>query len=307
MNVDFSTQSSGKFGHIIRELAKTSKLIRIAVAYVTKPGLDELRPCFTNAEVQIVCGIHGCISDLPELKEIASKVNSVQARVFIEEAIFHPKLYIFDGNRKRTKTTLIVGSPNFTGRALNENEEAWIVLRGNNSAEPISHAVGYFDKLWNERSVTVDEYLTRHPKYQVRHSTDDQLTLKQKRVLRSIKQESQDNAKQESQDNAIITFQNKVINTLREYGRQTIPTRFNDRLSAIKPKVSQPFRIVLPGGKVIDGRVRHGKNPASYYEIGVCGSGESSNMQLLRQAIGEASNLEYVVNLKDRTVAMKCV
>jgi hypothetical protein len=64
VEVTFYTQSSRSLWDIVKALAVDSSSISIAVAYLSAEGLEEVRPYFQNIDVRIVCGVHGCISDL---------------------------------------------------------------------------------------------------------------------------------------------------------------------------------------------------------------------------------------------------
>jgi hypothetical protein len=81
----------------IQNLAADSDSISIAVAYLSAGGLEAIRPHFRNIRVRIVCGVHGCISDLWALKDLVCCADlQMEGHVFTAQNLFHPKLYIFN-------------------------------------------------------------------------------------------------------------------------------------------------------------------------------------------------------------------
>lgn len=264
MEIAFYSQKTKSLSDAIKHLAVHSDSISIAVAYLSSGAIEEMRPYFTGKTVQILCGIHGCISDLRELSNLVESSDfDLKGRVFIGQSLFHSKLYIFKS--PSDGTTLLIGSPNFTIGGLKTNEEIYIQVRDNETVQAITDAISYFDKLWNQESVPVSIYLSQHPDYQMASPVHEQLTPRQETILRSLTELAQ---RQTS-----FTFKNRVIGTLYRYGRQTIPVEFNeliDRFHLIGIGSSIPFEVVLPDGTTEAGKIRYGHSSwGYYYELGL--------------------------------------
>jgi HKD family nuclease len=242
VEVTFYTQSSRSLWNIVKELAADSDSISIAVAYLSAEGLEEVRPYFQDIDVRIVCGVHGCISDLWALKDLVCRPDlQVEGHVFIGQNLFHPKLYIF--NSVGEGITLLIGSPNFTVGGLKTNEEVYVGIRGQESAQPIRDAVNYFNNLWTQRSIPVESYLLQHPEYKVKVPIHESLTPEQDNVLSSLKPFTPHETS--------FTFENEVNPTLSKDGRQTIHKKHNKFIGSFDlmyPGKSTPFKIVLPDG-----------------------------------------------------------
>lgn len=299
MEVTFYTQSSRALGDIVKELAADSSSIRIAVAYLSADGLEEVRSYFQGIDVRIVCGVHGCISDLWALKDLVCRPDlQVQGHVFIGQNLFHPKLYIF--NSVSEGMTVLIGSPNFTVGGLKTNEEVYVGIRGQESAQPIRDAVNYFNNLWTQRSISVESYLLQHPEYKVKVPIHESLTPEQDKVLSSLKAFTPHETD--------FTFKNRAIPTLFKAGRQTVPKESNKLIGSwnlMEPRQSTPFKIVLPDGSAVDGKIRYGNNNwGDYYEILV---GDKDNRSKLNKLVTEDDMLEYYVDLVQRIVSIKCV
>jgi hypothetical protein len=224
----------------------------------------------------------------------------VEGHVFIEQNLFHPKLYIFKSVGEGV--TLLIGSPNFTVGGLKTNEEVYVGIRGQESAQPIQDAVNYFNNVWTQRSISVESYLLQHPEYKVKAPSHERLTPEQDKVLRSLKVFMPHVSS--------FTFENRVIPTLSKKEQQTIPTEYNkliDAFDLIEPGHSMPFKIVIPDGSTVDGKIRYHCRRDSgrcYYEIGVSGK---HNIRKLKQLISEDDMLEYSVDIVQKIVSIKCV
>jgi HKD family nuclease len=299
MEVTFYTQSSRALGDIVKELAADSSSIRIAVAYLSADGLEEVRSYFQGIDVRIVCGVHGCISDLWALKDLVCHPNlQVEGNVFIGQNLFHPKLYIF--NSVGEGMTVLIGSPNFTVGGLKTNEEVYVGIRGQESAQPIRDAVNYFNNLWTQRSISVESYLSQNPEYKVKFPIHESLTPEQDKVLSSLKAFPPHETS--------FTFKNRAIPTLFKEGRQTIRKKDNkliQRFDLMELGQSTPFKIVLPDGSTVDGNLRYGHNNwGDYYEILV---GDKDNRSKLNKLIREDDMLEYYVDIVQRIVSIRRV
>lgn len=126
----------------------------------------------------------------------------------------------------------------------------------------------------------------------------ESLTPEQEKVLTSL--------------NAVVqretsfTFKNEVNPTLSKEGRQTIHKKHNNNFisscNLMKPGQTTPFKIVLPNGSTVDGKIRYGHNNwGDYYEIIV---GDKDNRSQLNKLISEDDMLEYYVDIVQRSVSI---
>ena len=170
MEVAFFTQGTRSLSDAIKDLIKHNGSINIAVAYLSSEAIAEIRPSLRDITVKILCGVHGCISDLWALRDLIRCPDlHVEGRVFIGQSLFHSKLYIFKGAEE--EVTLLIGSPNFTIGGLKTNEEIYVEIIGKESVRAIQDAVIYFNKLWTQESIHVGDYLRQNPEYKVEFPT----------------------------------------------------------------------------------------------------------------------------------------
>ena len=246
MEIEFLSQTDRPLEKVLIELIEQHPKISIATAFLSNDGLKIIQNDLNGKNIRVICGVNGSISDLHSLKNLIARSNSaVEGRVFTGNNLFHPKLYIFQNDND---ATIIVGSPNLTGRGLNHNEEVCIKVCGSLSDAPILSAVGYFEKIWKSNSVSVEEYLLEHPEYN-KLDLQEQLSSKQKEVLKRL----EDRAFESSS----IKFSNPVNKTFFNKGGQTVPTEFNSlikELNLCELHRSIPFEIILPDNFRADGR-----------------------------------------------------
>ncbi|OGP72021.1 MAG: hypothetical protein A2Z73_03160 [Deltaproteobacteria bacterium RBG_13_60_28] len=298
MEINFFTQATKSLSDAIKNLIKQSGSISIAVAYLSSEAIEEIRPFLGNITVKILCGVHGCISDLWALSNLIRWPDlHVEGRVFIGQSLFHSKLYIFKGGGE--EVTLLIGSPNFTIGGLKTNEEIYVEIIGKESVQAIQDAVSYFNNLWIQESIPVESYLILHPEYKVEFAVHEHITPKQDKVLSSLRALSQREAS--------FTFRNKVIDTLYNHGRQTIPIKYNkliDDFSLIKIGHSISFNIMLPDRTTVDGKIRYGYSSwGPYYELGV----RKPNVSKLQNLISKDDVLEYHIDILQRIIRIKRV
>ncbi len=164
METRLLTQPQIAFAKAIREHLSNHDTASIATAYITEDGIKTIeKELLQKHSVKILCGVHGCISDLSALKKIVSQSNNkIAGRVFLGTNVFHPKLYLF---QNQDSAVLLVGSSNLTGSGLQNNEEVIVESIGSLSSQPIVDAIAYFENLWDTNSVSVDKYLQEHPNY----------------------------------------------------------------------------------------------------------------------------------------------
>lgn len=294
MEARFLTQPNILFYRTVKEHLINHEVALIAIAYVSESGIKKIEnELLQKRTVKIVTGVHGCISDLPALKNLVSRSNKViDARVFLGTNVFHPKLYVF---QKNDSAALLVGSSNLTGSGLHNNEEAILEIVGKLSSRPIIDAISYFDSLWSTNSISVEKYLLEHPNYIVRRNQNETLTSEQKQTLYL--------AKKELPSKNIITFKIQVNKTLFNEGKQTVPTEFNhviDSHNLCTLHGSVPFDIILPNTETVRGQMYYGvNNSVHYYQFKLSGS---ENVMRLKNQIGIGSMLKHDINLTERIV-----
>lgn len=293
METRFLTQPNTEFARILKEHLINHEVVLIAIAYITKDGIKEIeKELMQKRSVKIVCGVHGCISDLPALKNLVSRSNKlIDGRVFLGTNVFHPKLYVF---QNKDSTALLVGSSNLTASGLHSNEEAIVEIIGSSSSQPIVDAITYFESLWNTNSVSVEKYLHEYPNYSVRHSQNDNLTSEQKQNLDLIKNKLF--------FSSTVVFKKRVNKTLFNEGKQTVPTRFNsliDSYNILSLKRSILFDIILPNGETVPGRMYYGANNTYYYQFKISGS---KHIAKLKNQISINDVLEHKIDISSKMV-----
>ena len=299
MELKFLSQPSVKFDIILKEHLRNHEVVLIATAYITEDGISKIEnELLQKRSVKIVCGVHGCISDLRALKSLVSRSNNiVDGKVFLGTNVFHPKLYIF---QKFDSTTLLIGSCNLTGTGLQNNEETVIEIIGPSLSPPIVDALSYFDNIWNTNSVSVDNYLIENPDYSVKHNHNDILTSEQKQKLELIKKTLS--------TEKIIVFKNLVNKTFRNKGKQTVPTRFNniiDEINLCTLHNSIRFKIILPNGETVPGQMYYGdNNTGNYYQFKISGG---KNIEKLKKQVNIHNLLEHSIDLTKKIVNITLV
>lgn len=294
MKIEFLNQPDLSFSEIIKEALINYNVVSIATAYLTESGLQLFKQQFQTKSIKILCGIHGCISDLNALKTFSLSTNKFQGHVFKGTNIFHPKLYIF---QNENTAEMLVGSSNFTGAGLNRNEEALVRIIGSPSISPILNAIEYFNNLWNNNSVSVEKYLLENPNYKLRVNLNENILPEQIKILEKLKE----NVK----TNFSFSFKNKVnkISLLRD-GKQTIHTEFNpkiDKFGLCKLHKAVPFKIILPDNSDVAGQIYYykRKKKGSYYQLKLSGS---YNIGKLRSLVKIEDYLHYQIDMESKTI-----
>jgi HKD family nuclease len=297
MKIRFLTQPAMAFGKTIKEHLNNHEIAFIATAYLTEDGIKAIEQELLNKNtIKILCGVHGCISDLSALNKLISKSNDkISGRVFLGSNVFHPKLFLF---QSRATATLLVGSSNLTGSGLQSNEEVLMECVGALSSQPIVDALAYFNNLWDTNSTSVDKYLLAHPDYSVRRSQNNNLTEEQKQKLNLLKKEVVSASE--------IIFKIAVNKSLLRVGRQTVPTEYNaiiNKSALCSLNESVQFEITLPDGQSVPGRMYHGINNSDYYyQFGISGA---ENIKKLKDQIALHTTLEYNIGLSKRLISIK--
>ncbi len=128
---------------------------RMAVAFVSKAGLDLLRPAIDgalarDATLEFLVGLDMEITDPAALQDLYNlSRQSLQARLYCYAsataiAMYHPKLYLM---RRNSNVTTIVGSSNLTPAGLERNVEVNAVLSGTTRDGAIAEAYDTYEHL----------------------------------------------------------------------------------------------------------------------------------------------------------------
>ncbi|KGL63580.1 phospholipase D-like domain-containing protein [Polaribacter sp. Hel1_85] len=132
----FESESKNSVGNTIIKLFKESKFSSFTgiSAFASEAGVVGLSECITSGakffkNLNLIVGIDQEGTSKKALKEI----NSLGINSFIfyqkESPIFHPKIYLFEGDND---TTLIVGSSNLTARGFFGNVESSLMVEFKN-------------------------------------------------------------------------------------------------------------------------------------------------------------------------------
>lgn len=299
METRFLTQPKMAFAKTIKEHLSNHEIALIAVAYITGDGIRALeKELLQKDSVKILCGVHGCISDLSALNNLVLQSNNrVAGRVFLGASVFHPKLYLF---QNEDIATLLVGSSNLTGSGLQSNEEVFLESIGPLSSTPIIDAIAYFDNLWVTNSVAVGKYLQEHPNYTVRQNQNDNLTLEQKQKLDLLKKEViSRGAKPEAIE---FTFKiNRSFLSSLYYHPITIPTSYNQLMKKYVQSTSRNATIITPNDKRINGRIHHSTSSWDhYYQIRSLRKGDKD----ITDKLNIDQNIKVKVELNEEIVTV---
>lgn len=140
----------------LKELLTSGGDVSIAVAYVSKKGLElirkELRDALSNSKVRVLIALDGRITEPAAVQELVDlKADGLEARYFdipkSESAIYHPKLYI---SKSEESTVFLTGSYNLTGAALIRNQEHGLRVSCSNDEKPSQEALDIFTGLWDD-------------------------------------------------------------------------------------------------------------------------------------------------------------
>jgi len=297
METEFFCQSSKEtFNEKLRTSFSESSRISIAIAYISREGLKAIKSYIhASHSIRIVCGIHGCISDLKALTDFSQEFNQAEGHVFLGTKLFHPKLYVFQND---DNTTVWIGSANLTRSGLFNNEETLIGLMGNSSDITLSTIRSYFDDLWEKRSVPVDYYLSKHPDYLVKNANTE-LTKTQSEIIESYEPLL-------SLDDQVLTFEKNVRKEIYKNGKVTIPKSFDSTLDALRycdMGDSRIINLIMPNGYKIKARFYHSSNnTTSYYQFYIC---EQSDKTKFREHLERGATLGFKFNLINHNVKVR--
>ncbi|MCS7078768.1 MAG: phospholipase D-like domain-containing protein [Chloracidobacterium sp.] len=129
--------------------------IRIAVAFISKDGLDVILPSIekaltAGAKVEFLIGMDTQATDAAAVKYLYEQLHKTnQAKLFCfvpqsSSAIYHPKMYLAKNDNN---ATIFIGSSNLTKRGLMTNVEVNLLVRDNVDTEIVSEAYTTYARL----------------------------------------------------------------------------------------------------------------------------------------------------------------
>ena len=141
----------------------------IAVAFITSPGIDEIRPQLlrkleSGNSIRMLIDLQEAATDpsaLWDLLAIAFEYQQqLQLRAYIPDSgILHAKVYI---NATDQETTVVTGSANLSRAAFHENAEYGARIAGTATDGLLGDTVSWFNDLWNsDKAHPVDEEAAR--------------------------------------------------------------------------------------------------------------------------------------------------
>lgn len=155
-----------------KRLARQSRKIRIAVAYLTQAGYDMIEPelarflkTHKENKLEFIVGLSSyCITEPSSLKSLLalSKMfsNQIDIRYYYHEG-FHPKLLIFE---HETGAEILVGSSNLTWQGMSSNVEANLLTSETQSSALFKVVSRYFEKLMEHADIDMDSILNTYTK-----------------------------------------------------------------------------------------------------------------------------------------------
>lgn len=296
MNCTFHHQSETSLISVLNRISKDYSNICIAVAYLTKDGLEKIEPhLILKQNVKLICGIHGSISDLFALNSLVKKSNKIEGHVFIGKEIFHSKIYIFIENES---SCIIVGSPNLTIGGFERNEETFVEITGSLNEQPIHNIISYFENLWEKYSAPVGYYLERHKDYKVNLNENENLSSRQIDILKEY---------QKILDRKhLLKFDKKIGQEIYKNGRVTIPKKFDeilDDLNYCPLGSSRTIKVYSNLSEKLIGRFYQSwNNSTSYYQFYLT---NNSDKKKFREFVEGESYLNFSFNLINHTIIVK--
>ena len=132
--------------------------VDVAVAFVSKPGLDLIRPALeakldAGDKVRLLVDLKAGATDPSALWDLVSlntqHLANLQLKTYVHDTgILHSKVYI---SKNGNYATLISGSANLSSAALEENIEHGLHLAGDTSEQVVADVLAEFERLWNSQ------------------------------------------------------------------------------------------------------------------------------------------------------------
>ena len=150
--------STVNYAVVVPSVFEGSGDVDLAVAFVSEPGLDLIRPALLRKleagdKVRLLIDLEAGATDPTALWDLVTLNAEFPADLLLkayvpDTGILHSKVYV---SKNGNDVTLITGSANLSRAALNENVEHGLHLVGAVNEPVIAEALAEFERLWNSQ------------------------------------------------------------------------------------------------------------------------------------------------------------
>lgn len=167
----------------LKSYAKTATSIDIAVAFVSRQGLNEILPSLkkvsTIGPVRLVTGFYQGFTDPQALRPLLLQQSDTNGSLSVRisrNPHFHWKAYFL--HRRRT-TTAVIGSSNMTAEGLGQSGEinAVVTLRRSSAAFKSLH--NHFEEEWKQATPLRRDLIDRYAKLRPKRVSQPSIPLKE--------------------------------------------------------------------------------------------------------------------------------
>lgn len=181
----FVDNSKNKFLDIFKEFAKDADEIDIAVAYLREKGFELIKNEIRDKKIRVLFSLGFFITE-PECIRKLLQIGATckEYRTGGEKIEFHPKLYIFKGE----KVKIVIGSSNLTEGGFLNNVESCIALEGEKEESVIKEITNYFKEKWDSsksKKINLDEIKI----YENRRKEFEEENKAAKRIIKKYNEE----------------------------------------------------------------------------------------------------------------------
>lgn len=170
---------------LLRQLVPSATTVDIAVAFITKTGLDEvlflLQQVAAKGHVRIVTGLYQAFTEPNALRQLLHSQRQTQGRISVRisrDPHFHWKFYTIG---RKEQVTVVVGSSNLTRDGLCNSGEMSLTLRMPTRSKQYHDIDGVFEKEWGRsvplQTAHIDEYVRQREQHS-KPSTNRQVNLR---------------------------------------------------------------------------------------------------------------------------------
>ena len=151
----------------LKELLTSGGDVSIAVAYLTRSGLEEIKEPLLEAvskgkKVRVVADLNSGITETETLRELMAlsrdKGNNFKFKGFFNsKAIFHGKVFVAH-SKERNFIAFLTGSYNLTASAFHRNWEHGLLIKAGWKGGVGKKTLDAFNKVWRDKSAkTLDD------------------------------------------------------------------------------------------------------------------------------------------------------
>ena len=150
--------STAHFGTDVPDIFEGNGNLDVAVAFVSGPGLDIVRPALqqkleSETRVRLLLDLEDGATDPSALWALLALNSNFPSNLHLKayvpnKGILHSKMYISEND---SGMALLTGSANLSGAALHDNVEHGLLLIGTSQDQAISEAQAEFERLWNSQ------------------------------------------------------------------------------------------------------------------------------------------------------------